>query len=52
MPNEDASRWVRPEDLAAVILFLASDEARAVMEVIEAGLTSHAERREISMADD
>jgi len=30
MPNEDASRWVRPEDLAAVILFLASDEARAV----------------------
>ena len=31
---------------------VTADEALAVMEVIEAGLTSHAERREISMADD
>jgi NAD(P)-dependent dehydrogenase (short-subunit alcohol dehydrogenase family) len=30
MPKEDFSRWVAPADLAAVILFLASDEARAV----------------------
>ncbi len=30
MPGADFSRWVSPEDLAAVILFLASDEARAV----------------------
>jgi NAD(P)-dependent dehydrogenase (short-subunit alcohol dehydrogenase family) len=30
MPNADFSRWVSPADLAAVILFLASDEARAV----------------------
>jgi NAD(P)-dependent dehydrogenase (short-subunit alcohol dehydrogenase family) len=30
MPNADFSRWVPPADLAAVILFLASDEARAV----------------------
>jgi len=30
MPNEDFTRWVRPDDLASVILFLASDEARAV----------------------
>ena len=30
MPNADFSRWVAPADLAAVILFLASDEARAV----------------------
>ena len=30
MPNEDFTRWVQPQDLASVILFLASDEARAV----------------------
>jgi NAD(P)-dependent dehydrogenase (short-subunit alcohol dehydrogenase family) len=30
LPNADFSRWVAPADLAAVILFLASDEARAV----------------------
>jgi NAD(P)-dependent dehydrogenase (short-subunit alcohol dehydrogenase family) len=30
MPKEDFSRWVAPTDLAAVVLFLASDEARAV----------------------
>lgn len=30
MPDADPSKWVAPEDLAAVILFLASDEARAV----------------------
>ena len=30
MPNADFSRWVRPEELAEVILFLASDAASAV----------------------
>jgi NAD(P)-dependent dehydrogenase (short-subunit alcohol dehydrogenase family) len=30
MPNADFGRWVAPADLAAVILFLASDEAKAV----------------------
>ena len=30
MPKADFSRWVSPADLAGVILFLASDEARAV----------------------
>ena len=30
MPNADPTRWVAPTDLAAVILFLASDGARAV----------------------
>jgi NAD(P)-dependent dehydrogenase (short-subunit alcohol dehydrogenase family) len=30
MPTADFSRWVAPADLAAVILFLASDEAKAV----------------------
>jgi NAD(P)-dependent dehydrogenase (short-subunit alcohol dehydrogenase family) len=30
MPNADFSRWVAPADLAAVILFLASDDAKAV----------------------
>jgi NAD(P)-dependent dehydrogenase (short-subunit alcohol dehydrogenase family) len=30
MPNADPSQWVAPDDLAAVILFLASEEARAV----------------------
>ncbi len=30
MPNADHSRWVKPEAIADVILFLASDAARAV----------------------
>jgi NAD(P)-dependent dehydrogenase (short-subunit alcohol dehydrogenase family) len=30
MPEADFSRWVAPADLASVILFLASDEAKAV----------------------
>jgi NAD(P)-dependent dehydrogenase (short-subunit alcohol dehydrogenase family) len=30
MPDADPSKWVAPDDLAAVILFLASEEARAV----------------------
>ncbi len=30
MPGADASQWVRPQDLASVVTFLASDAARAV----------------------
>ena len=30
MPKADFSRWVAPTDLAAVMLFLASEEARAI----------------------
>jgi len=30
MPDADFAKWVKPEDLAEVILFLASDEARAI----------------------
>ena len=30
MPQADFARWVKPADLAAVMLFLASDEAKAV----------------------
>ena len=30
MPKADASRWVAPADLASVIVFLASEEARAI----------------------
>jgi len=30
MPEADFDRWVKPEELAAVMLFLASDEAKAV----------------------
>ncbi len=30
MPQADFSRWVSPADLAAVMLFLASDGAKAV----------------------
>lgn len=30
MPGADPSRWVAPGDLAAVIVFLASDQARAI----------------------
>jgi NAD(P)-dependent dehydrogenase (short-subunit alcohol dehydrogenase family) len=29
-PSADTSKWVHPDDLAAVILFLASDAARAI----------------------
>jgi NAD(P)-dependent dehydrogenase (short-subunit alcohol dehydrogenase family) len=30
MPKADASKWVQPADLARVMLFLASDQARAI----------------------
>jgi len=30
MPKADFSKWVRPQELAEVILFLASDAASAV----------------------
>jgi 3-oxoacyl-[acyl-carrier protein] reductase len=30
MPKADPATWVRPEELARVMLFLASDEASAV----------------------
>ena len=30
MPKADAKRWVAPQDLAQVIVFLASDAARAI----------------------
>jgi len=30
MPKADPAKWVSPHDLAAVILFLASEEARAI----------------------
>ena len=30
MPNADPRRWVAPQDLASVIVFLASDAARAI----------------------
>ena len=30
MPGADPSRWVAPADLANVIAFLASDDARAI----------------------
>jgi NAD(P)-dependent dehydrogenase (short-subunit alcohol dehydrogenase family) len=30
MPDSDASHWVKPESLARVILFLASDESRDI----------------------
>ena len=29
-PTADTSKWVKPEDLAAVVVFLASDAARAI----------------------
>jgi NAD(P)-dependent dehydrogenase (short-subunit alcohol dehydrogenase family) len=30
MPNADFSKWVEPEAIADVILFLASDASRAI----------------------
>ena len=30
MPDADPSRWVAPDDLANVVLFLASERARAI----------------------
>ena len=30
MPGADPARWVAPEDLAQVFVFLASEEARAI----------------------
>jgi len=30
MPNVDPKIWVQPDDLAKVMLFLASDDARAI----------------------
>jgi NAD(P)-dependent dehydrogenase (short-subunit alcohol dehydrogenase family) len=30
MPKADPSKWVQPDDLAKVMLFLASDDARAI----------------------
>jgi NAD(P)-dependent dehydrogenase (short-subunit alcohol dehydrogenase family) len=30
MPDADPSRWVAPADLASAIVFLASDDARAI----------------------
>ena len=30
MPDADPSKWVQPDDLAKVMLFLASDDARAI----------------------
>jgi NAD(P)-dependent dehydrogenase (short-subunit alcohol dehydrogenase family) len=30
MPNADPTDWVQPRDLAKVMLFLASEDARAV----------------------
>jgi NAD(P)-dependent dehydrogenase (short-subunit alcohol dehydrogenase family) len=30
MPNADFNKWVKPEDLANVILFLSSEEAKTI----------------------
>ena len=30
MPNSDFAKWPKPDDIAKVILFLSSDEARVV----------------------
>jgi NAD(P)-dependent dehydrogenase (short-subunit alcohol dehydrogenase family) len=30
IPNADPAKWVQPDDLAKVMLFLASDDARAI----------------------
>jgi NAD(P)-dependent dehydrogenase (short-subunit alcohol dehydrogenase family) len=34
MPDADASRWVAPADLAEIVVFLASDAARAINAVL------------------
>jgi NAD(P)-dependent dehydrogenase (short-subunit alcohol dehydrogenase family) len=34
MPNADATKWVKTEDVARVIHFLLSDDARAVRSVV------------------
>jgi NAD(P)-dependent dehydrogenase (short-subunit alcohol dehydrogenase family) len=30
MPNADFSKWVKPEDLANVVLFLSSEEGKVI----------------------
>jgi NAD(P)-dependent dehydrogenase (short-subunit alcohol dehydrogenase family) len=30
MPNSDFSKWVKAEDLANLVLFLCSDEAKVI----------------------
>jgi NAD(P)-dependent dehydrogenase (short-subunit alcohol dehydrogenase family) len=30
MPEADWNRWVKPKDLARLLVFLASDEAKAI----------------------
>ena len=30
MPNADFNKWVKPEDLANVVLFLSSEEAKTI----------------------
>ena len=30
MPNADFNKWVKPEDLANVVLFLSSEEANTI----------------------
>jgi NAD(P)-dependent dehydrogenase (short-subunit alcohol dehydrogenase family) len=30
MPSSDFSRWVTPEEIASIVLFLCSDDARSV----------------------
>jgi NAD(P)-dependent dehydrogenase (short-subunit alcohol dehydrogenase family) len=30
IPNADFSKWPKPEDIARVVLFLASDDARVI----------------------
>jgi NAD(P)-dependent dehydrogenase (short-subunit alcohol dehydrogenase family) len=30
MPDADHSRWVKPQDLANIVLFLCSEDAKAI----------------------
>jgi 3-oxoacyl-[acyl-carrier protein] reductase len=30
MPNADFNKWVKPDDLANVVLFLSSEEAKTI----------------------
>jgi 3-oxoacyl-[acyl-carrier protein] reductase len=30
MPNTDFNKWVKPDDLANVVLFLSSEEAKTI----------------------